>query len=97
MNAARHGLPKGPILVEASRIAGVFQVQVHNDGPGIEPAIIPLLMQPFALGAAGFSPERRFGLGLFIVDAIVRAHGGSVTISSSDAAGTSFTLHLPEA
>jgi signal transduction histidine kinase len=37
------------------------------------------------------------GLGLFIVQAIVSAHGGDIQVSSSTDAGTTFTVRLPKA
>jgi sigma-B regulation protein RsbU (phosphoserine phosphatase) len=38
--------------------------------------------------------DRSVGLGLYIVDSIVRAHGGSVRVQSGET-GTTFTVHLP--
>jgi phosphoserine phosphatase RsbU/P len=39
--------------------------------------------------------SRSIGLGLFIVRQIATAHGGSITVSSNEAHGTSFVLRLP--
>ena len=41
------------------------------------------------------SEARSVGLGLYIVDQVVRAHGGCVSVTSSHAEGTVFTVRLP--
>ena len=43
----------------------------------------------------GNRDRRHLGLGLYIVDKIVLAHGGSLDVRSSDEMGTTFTVHLP--
>jgi signal transduction histidine kinase len=43
----------------------------------------------------GARDRRHLGLGLYIVDKIVAAHGGSIEVHSSRQEGTSFTVHLP--
>jgi len=43
----------------------------------------------------GIPGQRGLGLGLYIVKQIVQAHDGSIGVESTDAAGTTFTLHLP--
>jgi signal transduction histidine kinase len=40
-------------------------------------------------------PSGNLGLGLYIAERIVCAHQGSIEVSSSDAGGTTFTVHLP--
>jgi signal transduction histidine kinase len=45
----------------------------------------------------GVSEVRSVGLGLYIVDQVVRAHGGSVQVASTGDAGTTFTVRLPRA
>jgi signal transduction histidine kinase len=41
--------------------------------------------------------RRHLGLGLYIVDKIVAAHGGAIDVQSSDEQGTTFTVRLPRA
>ena len=40
-------------------------------------------------------PTGSLGLGLYIAERIVHAHGGRLEVESSEAAGTTFTVHLP--
>lgn len=61
-------------------------VVVRDDGPGVAPAIAERLFE-----------RDGAGLGLFLVREIVAAHGGSIELASSSAAGSVFALHLPTA
>ena len=45
--------------------------------------------------AAHRGPTASLGLGLYIAERIVDAHGGRVAVESSEARGTTFTVHLP--
>jgi signal transduction histidine kinase len=48
-----------------------------------------------AFGAPEGHDRRHLGLGLYIVDKIIRAHHGSIAVESSTEKGTMFTIHLP--
>jgi len=70
-------------------------LEVHNWGEPIPPERLPRLFQPFSRGLG--KPElqsRSIGLGLYIVDNVVRAHGGQVEATSSKEAGTTFRVRL---
>lgn len=66
-------------------------IEVHDNGPGIAPEIIPKLSQAFVTtkGSAGI------GLGLASCYKIVRAHGGDITVKSTPDQGATFTVFLP--
>jgi two-component system, OmpR family, sensor kinase len=75
------------------------ELSITDDGPGIPPELLPDLFERFTradtsrardLDAAGKST----GLGLAIVDAVVAAHGGSITVSSRPGM-TRFAIYLP--
>jgi signal transduction histidine kinase len=90
-NAVQHG--GGAITVTASGDErDHVVVTVRNEGKPIPADRIPLLFEPFQ--KADKSPGG-LGLGLFIVREIVRAHDGTVAVSSS-IAGTMFTVRLPQ-
>jgi signal transduction histidine kinase len=66
-------------------------VEVHDEGPGIAPDLLPRLFTRHAVGgeAAGL------GLGLYLARGIAAAHGGDLTVQSEIGKGTTFTLTLP--
>lgn len=70
------------------------EVTVADDGPGIDPDLLPRLFERFARADKSRINGSGNGLGLAIVDSIVKAHRGSVT-AESDAGGTVFRVRLP--
>jgi signal transduction histidine kinase len=67
---------------------------VHNGGEPIAAELIPEVFEPLRRGTENRSAGN-IGLGLFIVNEIVRAHGGTVTVQSSFDHGTTFSVSLP--
>lgn len=78
-------------------IAGSAIVTVADDGPGIDPELLPTLFERFVRGDGSRSRTAgSTGLGLAIVRAIAEAHGGTVAVESTPGS-TRFTLTLPTA
>ena len=73
-----------------------LRLWVRDTGPGVDPAIAETLFRRHARGASSRAqrPEG-MGIGLSIVDAIARAHGGVVEVHSEPGAGATFTLRVP--
>jgi two-component system OmpR family sensor kinase len=72
------------------------RVDAHDDGPGIPAADLPHLFERFYRGEKTRSREEGgSGLGLSIVQGLVRAQGGDVAITSAEGAGTTVTFWLP--
>jgi PAS domain S-box-containing protein len=96
-NALKHGAREGVVDVALRVDDGGVVFDVHNDGPPIPKERIPQLFEPFRAEAprAGSSTQRGIGLGLYIVDQIVRAHGGSIEVTSTRELGTRFSVRLP--
>jgi len=67
---------------------------VHSRGPPIDPALLPHLFEPLRQGRRSGEPGG-VGLGLYIVDHVVRAHGGPVDVHSTAADGATFIVRLP--
>jgi two-component system sensor histidine kinase/response regulator len=94
VNALRYG--EGDIQVRTTGSDGVAQISVQSFGPPIPASRLSTIFEPFQRGAEHARADRQgLGLGLYIVRAIVAAHGGSVHASSSQQGGTVFTLQLP--
>ncbi|MFZ4574541.1 MAG: sensor histidine kinase [Phycisphaerales bacterium] len=68
-------------------------VRVIDDGPGIDPAILPRLFEPFASTRLD---SRGTGLGLAVAEGIVREHGGLILARNrADATGAVFEVVIP--
>jgi PAS domain S-box-containing protein len=74
---------------------GALVLQVHNMGTPIPPELLARLFEPMQRGVQTRSRERSVGLGLYIVDQLVRAHGGEVKVESGELEGTTFAVRLP--
>jgi signal transduction histidine kinase len=70
-----------------------WTIQVMDNGPGIEPSQIKRIFDPFYTTK---DPGKGTGLGLAMVDMIIRNHGGSVTVESRPGR-TAFSITLPAA
>ncbi len=97
-NAVEHGDPSGVVCVTVTGDEGEASVSVHNRGPAIQPGQLnglfgPMKSKDVTGSAAG--PAGNLGLGLYIAERIAAAHKGSIEVESSEAEGTTFTLHLP--
>jgi two-component system sensor histidine kinase/response regulator len=68
------------------------KVTIRDTGIGIPPAEIPLLFQRFRQGK---HQKQGSGLGLYLSNYIVVAHGGSITVDSQPDHGSEFTVRLP--
>ena len=97
-NAVQHGSPETPVAVVARGTADEVAVAVHNRGPAIPPARLHQIFSPLkriARGAPQPHDSGSLGLGLYIASEIVKGHGGRIDVESSEAGGTTFTVHLP--
>lgn len=81
----------GAIEVQAARTAAGLEITVADDGPGISPKVLPRIFEPHFSTRA-----KRSGLGLQIVQTIVRKYGGEVTASNRPSSkGAQFRITLP--
>jgi signal transduction histidine kinase len=93
-NAATYGA-MAPIHVRLLANEVGVTLEVRNEGEPIPEESIPALFEPMKRGKT-IRVNGNVGLRLFIVSEIVRAHGGTVSVSST-AAGTIFCVSLPTA
>lgn len=99
-NAVQHGERSKPIIVQAKADGAQAVVSVKNFGRSIPPEWMQNIFEPLVQApSAAAEPDERsrtsLGLGLFIAREIVRGHDGEISVESSTAAGTVFTIRLP--
>ncbi len=89
-NALIHAHGAGRIVADLDR----GSVSISDDGAGISASSERQIIEPFQTG----NPARKgAGLGLAIVQEIMAAHGGALTITSTPGRGTTACLRFPEA
>ncbi|HET6805129.1 MAG TPA: ATP-binding protein [Frateuria sp.] len=91
-NAERYGRP--PFAVELARDATTLRIGITDQGPGVPPALLARLGQPFLRGDAARAGGGS-GLGLSIAARAARLHGGELTLANRPGGGFSATLRLP--
>jgi signal transduction histidine kinase len=98
-NAVRHGTPGTPVTVHVDASPEDVRVSVHSRGAAIPRPQLETLFEargPAPAGGASLrDPQEGLGLGLFLTERIVHAHGGDITAKSSDVHGNTFTVCLP--
>jgi len=95
-NAIKYAAEAGWIGIRTEHDADEVRVTVEDHGPGIEAGDVPHLFTPFYRGR--LAHERQIhgnGLGLALVQRLMQAQGGTVTVHTRVGHGTAFTLHFP--
>ncbi|MGF6274551.1 two-component system OmpR family sensor kinase [Massilia sp. UYP11] len=98
-NAAKHGAGGGAVTVAVSAGDGLARIDVFDRGPGIPPADLGAVFQPFfraGAARAGASTDGH-GLGLAIAQRVVQAHGGAIVARNREGGGLRVTITLPQA
>lgn len=97
-NAIRYNVKNGEVIVSAKKLENspYVEVSVRDTGIGIPPEEVQKLFVKFfrASNALKFATEGS-GLGLYIAQNIVRAHGGSMRVESELGRGSIFSFTLP--
>jgi two-component system sensor histidine kinase FlrB len=89
-NAIDHSGPGVRIRVLGRRLGDQVAIEVEDDGPGIDPLVLPQIFDPFFT-----TRERGTGLGLAVVQAIVLEHDGTLSAGTAASGGAVFILRLP--
>lgn len=93
-NATRHTPPKTQITVSIN-LTDEVRIDVHDDGPGIDPELLPTVFERFTRGDSSRTrASGGAGLGMSLVKAIMHAHDGNASVQSIPG-DTTFTLSLP--
>ena len=91
-NAFRHG--SGTVRLSARADDGWVALRVSDEGSGFPPGFLPHAFERFSRADAARSGGG-VGLGLAIVDAIARSHGGSAQAANRDGGGAEVTIAIP--
>jgi PAS domain S-box-containing protein len=95
-NALKYSPPETVVRVRVIGEGGSVVLEIHNEGEPIPEQRLPSVFEPLQRAVPGIDKAgRSVGLGLYIVNQVVRAHGGSVDVVSTKSLGTTFTVRLP--
>jgi PAS domain S-box-containing protein len=95
VNAISYGDPSTPVKIALEGDAREVVVTVNNRGEPIAPSVVPVIFEPFRRGVSQDHSPHGLGLGLYIVQQIVLAHGGEIGVESNTHDGTTFRVRLP--
>lgn len=94
-NARHHGRPGRPVLVELCRQGELVRLSVLNEAETLDDARLANLFVPFKQEAGGHSRNKSgLGIGLYVSQAIVQAHGGRIEVEQADGIIT-FSVLVP--
>ena len=95
-NAIKYSGPKVEINAAASEKDGMVELRVCDTGNGIAAGDVRHIFKRFYRGKASIGEQPGMGLGLTYVKLLVDAHGGDISVESSEGKGTCFTITLPQ-
>ncbi|CAI0933969.1 Sensor protein CpxA [Serratia quinivorans] len=93
-NALRFSSHGQRVTVVLTRIEQLFQIEVSDQGPGVEESKISSIFDPFVRVKSAMS-GKGYGLGLAITRKVVLAHGGQVEARNGEREGLVITLRIP--
>ncbi|AZS50089.1 sensor histidine kinase [Entomomonas moraniae] len=93
-NARRHAVP-GTVKIQGYLENGNYHLSVEDDGPGVTDEILPYIFQAFRRKETPHTHSSGSGLGLAVVSAIARAHGGTATCNITSSGGAQFSIVWP--
>jgi two-component system sensor histidine kinase KdpD len=94
-NALRYSPAGSPISIDTRQVDGKVQIRVADAGVGVAEPDRELVFEKFRRGSNAPRSDGGVGLGLTICRAILRAHGGEITMAGAASGGALVTLSLP--
>ncbi len=94
-NVAAHTPGGTRVTLSCKRSDDRLEFSVEDNGPGIDARDLPLIFEKFYRGKRGSSTRKGSGMGLAIVRAILRAHGGGIEASNLPSGGARFRFWVP--
>jgi two-component system OmpR family sensor kinase len=96
-NAGKHAPPGTPIRVLVLQPPGMTRIEVIDQGEGVAEVDRERIFAPFTqLDASTTRRVGGVGLGLFLVDRLVRGMGGRVWVEDNQGGGACFVVELPD-
>jgi len=94
-NAVQHGVPDTAVTVDVDgRQADTVTIKIHNEGC-IPAGLLDRVFEPYQSARQAENGASGLGLGLYIVDHLVKAHHGVITLRSDPQEGTCFEVAMP--
>jgi signal transduction histidine kinase len=94
-NALKYSPAGSCIRVRARLEPGAVAVDVEDEGPGVAPADLTRIFEPYYRAPSTARLERGTGLGLAVVKSLVEAHGGTIRAERAAGRGTLMTFVIP--
>ena len=95
-NAVKYSGPEVKINADASEDEGFVELKIRDSGNGIPSADLKHIFKRFYRGKASTGEQPGIGLGLAYVKLLIDAHGGDVSVESSEGEGSCLTIRLPQ-
>lgn len=95
-NAVKYSGSSVDIIVSAFQNEGMAEVNISDTGNGISSSDLKHIFKRFYRGKASVGKQPGMGLGLAYVKLLMEAHGGNVSVKSSEGKGSCFTIRLPQ-
>jgi signal transduction histidine kinase len=89
LDAMRDG---GTLTITADRTPQGARIEIRDTGSGISAKVLPNIFEPWVTTKAS---GQGTGLGLSITRDVVQSIGGTISVTTTDASGTTFTIDLP--
>lgn len=96
-NAVKYGKKNGHIWLSLRKWGNEIQAEIRDDGIGIEEKDLLHIWERFYQADQARTQTDSAGLGLSMVQWIVKEHGGTIQVNSKVGEGTSFYISLPQA
>lgn len=93
-NGVKYTPSHGTVTITAGKTDGGVIITVEDTGPGIPEEEMPRIFERLYRGDKSRS-EKGLGLGLALVQAVVRAHRGEISVTNLEPGGTCFAVTLP--
>ncbi len=95
-NAIKFSPDKGQVFISAKVIEEYVEVRIKDEGPGMHPNEIDLLLSPQGFRGGSFSQRMRSsGLGISIAKRVIELHDGRLWIESDGKSGTTVGISIP--